>query len=394
MSEWKECRLGEVAKIVPGFAFKSEHFGDKGIPVIKITDINPPYINIEGASKVNLDSYNQNKLEKYYVSKGDFVVAMTGATIGKVGKNITSVRALLNQRVSKIKPFTTVDHNFVYFSLLSNDFQEFIQNNIDSHSAQENISGTSIARFPIPLPPLPEQRAIAGVLGSLDDKIDLLHRQNKTLEGMAETLYRLFFVDNHKNTWQELTVRELADHAKTSIHPNRKPDTLFYHHSIPAFDGSHMPVHELGVSIQSNKYKVIKNTVLFSKLNPHKDKRIWLILGPTPDNSVCSTEFQVIHPKAEKYLFFLYGFVSHPENYDEIAAGVGGTSSSHQRIDPDVIFKAMCFVPDDRTLNTYNEIIGPMFDKMYRNLNSIYTLSRLRDTLLPKLMSGEVRAKL
>jgi type I restriction enzyme S subunit len=155
-----------------------------------------------------------------------------------------------------------------------------------------------------------------------------------------------------------------------------------------------MPVHELGVSIQSNKYKVIKNTVLFSKLNPHKDKRIWLILGPTPDNSVCSTEFQVIHPKAEKYLFFLYGFVSHPENYDEIAAGVGGTSSSHQRIDPDVIFKAMCFVPDDRTLNTYNEIIGPMFDKMYRNLNSIYTLSRLRDTLLPKLMSGEVRAKL
>jgi type I restriction enzyme S subunit len=123
MSEWKECKLGDVAEIVPGFAFKSEHFGDKGMPVIKITDINPPYINIEDAQKVDLDSYNQNKLEKYYVSKGDFAVAMTGATIGKIGKNTTSVQAILNQRVAKIKPLTTVDHNFVYFTLLSNDFQ-------------------------------------------------------------------------------------------------------------------------------------------------------------------------------------------------------------------------------------------------------------------------------
>ena len=128
-----------------------------------------------------------------------------------------------------------------------------------------------------------------------------------------------------------------------------------------------MPIPELGTLIQSNKYKVIKNTILFSKLNPHKDKRVWLIPSSIAENSVCSTEFQVMNPKAEKYLFFLYGFISHPENYDEIAAGVGGTSGSHQRIDPEVIFKFKCFLPDDSTLTNYNEIVEPIFGKMHHN---------------------------
>jgi len=241
---------------------------------------------------------------------------------------------------------------------------------------------------------LPEQRAIASVLSSLDNKIDLLHRQNKTLEGMAEAVFRHFFVDNRKATWQECTVSKLADHERTSIHPNRNPDTPFYHYNIPAFDESHMPTRELGALIQSNKYKVIKNTILFSKLNPHKDKRVWLIPSSIAENSVCSTEFQVMNPKAEKYLFFLYGFIGHPENYDEIAAGVGGTSGSHQRIDPEVIFNFKCFLPDDTTLTEYNAAVTPIYSKMQHNLKTIQTLIHHRDLLLPKLMSGEVRVKL
>jgi type I restriction enzyme S subunit len=145
--------------------------------------------------------------------------------------------------------------------------------------------------------------------------------------------------------------------------------------------------------IKSNKYKVLKNTILFSKLNPHKDKRIWLIPDSINDNSICSTEFQVMNPRNEKYLYFLYGFINYSENYDEIAAGVGGTSSSHQRIDPKVIFNFPCFIPDDNTLTDYNEIVGPLFGKMHQNGKSTQAFSRLRDTLLPKLMSGEVRVK-
>jgi len=279
-----------------------------------------------------------------------------------------------------------------FFPLIINyidqmDLSPFITGAVQPKLSQENLSKIKIF---LPVAEK-EQHAIAGVLSSLDDKIDLLHRQNKTLEGMAEVVFRHFFVDNRKATWQECTVSELADHEKTSIHPNRNPDTLFYHYSIPAFDETHMPVQELGALILSNKYKVIKNTILFSKLNPHKDKRVWLIPSSISESSICSTEFQVMNPKAEKYFFFLYGFINHPENYDEIAAGVGGTSGSHQRIDPEVIFTFKCFLPDDGTLTKYHEIVEPIFAKIHHNRQSIQALIHQRDLVLPKLMSGEIR---
>ena len=94
---------------------------------------------------------------------------------------------------------------------LDKGFDEFIQNNIDSHSAQENISGSSIRRYPINIPPLEEQQAIAALLSSLDDKIDLLHRQNKTLEAMAETLFRQWFVEDAGEDWEDATLGDEFD---------------------------------------------------------------------------------------------------------------------------------------------------------------------------------------
>lgn len=390
MSEWDSLRLTQVgtlrrgkSKHRPRYAF---HLYGGEYPFIQTGEIKAAnkYIN-HFESTYSEAGLAQSKLWP----KGTLCITIA-ANIAEIA--ILTFDACFPDSVLGFIPHDDkCDLNFAFYTLKY--FQKELQVFGDG-SVQDNINLGTFEQIKFPFPPVPEQRAIAEVLSSLDDKIDLLHQQNKTLEGMAEALYRRFFVDNRLAIWQECTIGDLADHEKTSIHPNRKPDMLFYHYSIPTFDETHMPVHELGVSIQSNKYKVTTNTVLFSKLNPHKDKRIWLITGSIPDNSVSSTEFQVLKPKAEKHLFFLYGFVNHPENYDEIAAGVGGTSSSHQRIDPEVIFKTRCFVPDDTTLNTYNEMIGPIFDKMCLNLNSMYTLSRLRDTLLPKLMSGEVKIKL
>ena len=97
MSEWKEYKLGEIADITPGFAFKSKDFGQTGELVVKIKDIAPPYIDLTNADHVDLSSYDKNKLSKYLLYEGDYVVAMTGATIGKVGKLKTDKCAYLNQ---------------------------------------------------------------------------------------------------------------------------------------------------------------------------------------------------------------------------------------------------------------------------------------------------------
>ncbi len=237
------------------------------------------------------------------------------------------------------------------------------------------------------------QTAIASILSSLDDKIDLLHRQNATLEKMAETLFRQWFIEEAKEEWKEGRVSDYALHLKDSIQPQKNPSTFYFHYSISSFDNGRIPITELGEEVKSNKYKVPKNCILFSKLNPHKEKRVWLLQDEVEENSICSTEFQVVFPKNKQHLYFLYGWLTFNENYNEIASGVGGTSSSHQRIDPKAIYEFQCPLISDSVIENFNVKIKPIFMKQVINQNQIRTLTALRDTLLPKLMSGEIRVK-
>ena len=170
--------------------------------------------------------------------------------------------------------------------------------------------------------------------------------------------------------------------------PSKHPQMFFRHYSIPAFDNGKEASLEKGECIQSNKYIVPNNGILFSKLNPHKDKRVWLILDETENKAICSTEFQVIKPKRQDYLYFMYGWLTNKENYEEISSGVGGTSSSHQRIDPKSIFTFSCPDVDIDIIYSYNKIVMPLYYKQKLNQNQIVNLKEQRDRLLRKLMSN------
>jgi type I restriction enzyme S subunit len=316
---------------------------------------------------------------------------MYGVTAGKsaISKiDLTTNQACCNITVDETK----ADYRFIYYAL----FDSYLElENLASGAAQQNLNVGIISDFEISIPPLSEQKAIAEVLSSLDDKIDLLHRQNKTLEAMAEALFRQWFVepcrDGLPDGWEEGAVQNYSMHLKVSIQPQNYPQTEFYHYSIPSFDNNKQPNKEIGTEIQSNKYRLEKNCILFSKLNPHKDKRIWLLQEEVKSNSICSTEFQVIKPVNIKHLYFLYGWLSLQQNYAEIASGIGGTSGSHQRIDPMTIFSYQCPIIPDELVDKFNMQIIPLFKKIGVNQEQILTLEKLRDTLLPKLMSGEVR---
>lgn len=386
---WKECKLGDVVELVGGGTPKTTvlEYWNGDIPWLSVVDFNTGNKYVYNTEKAITKKGLENSSTKL-LNEGDIIISARG-TVGALA--VLKKKMAFNQSCYGIKNITDIsDRDYLYY--LTKDSINNLQQ-IAHGGVFDTITRETFSQIELLLPPLPEQRAIASVLSSLDDKIDLLHRQNKTLEGMAEVVYWHFFVDGRKADWKECAVSELATHEKNSINPNKKPEALFYHYSVPAFDDTHMPIPEPGILIKSNKYTVPKNTILFSKLNPHKDKRVWLIPSQIDENSICSTEFQVMNPKAEKYLFFLYSFISHPENYDGIAAGVGGTSGSHQRIDPEVIFKFTCFLPDESTLTNYNEMVEPIFDKMHHNRKSIQNLIQQRDLLLPKLMSGEVRVK-
>ncbi len=191
---WQEVKLGDVCDLIAGFAFKSKDFGDYPDKVIKITNIEPPFVNMESLSRVDLSEYNKSKLAKFIAQKGDYMLAMTGATIGKLGR-ICDGNAYINQRVLMFKTIETIDKKFLYYILADYNFAQYILNHIDSESAQANISATTIGKYEFFLPPFDVQKNIAGVLGALDDKIELNNKINNNLEQQAQALFKSWFVD-------------------------------------------------------------------------------------------------------------------------------------------------------------------------------------------------------
>lgn len=159
-------KLSEICDIVPGFAFKSKDFSSFGFPVIKIANICPPYVDNKNCSYVDLSNYDRNKLTKYIVERDDVLLAMTGATIGKIGK-VLSGCSYINQRVAKFLPKGNISKNYIYYVLSSNKFSNYVINNIDSSSAQPNISANSIGRYSFCLQNETERRHIVDTIQTL-----------------------------------------------------------------------------------------------------------------------------------------------------------------------------------------------------------------------------------
>jgi type I restriction enzyme S subunit len=255
------------------------------------------------------------------------------------------------------------------------------------------IKAAVLRKVPVSLPPLSEQHAIASVLSSLDDKIDLLHLQNKTLEAMAETLFRQWFVEEADEEWEDKFLSSVAEHKKYNIKPQQNHTTIYHHYSIPAFDDKKQPINELGSEIKSNKYKVIPNSILISKLNP-RFPRVWAISDLSDEYSICSTEFQVVYPIKKIYYEFVYYLLKSKKTTEELIAAAGGTSGSHQRVKPKDIFNLSFKMPPYDKICEFNIVVSANLNKISANQKQICTLEKLRDTLLPKLMSGEVRVEL
>lgn len=379
--EWIEGKLLDIANIKMGQSPKGETCNNSnGLPLLN----GPTEFGLKHPKEMQYTTDSRKECVPL-----DILFCVRGSTTGRM--NWADKVYSIGRGLAAINHKSGADYNYFIKGLLDYNLDLLLAS--ATGSTFPNISRSQLETLEIQLPPLPEQKAIASVLSSLDDKIDLLHQQNQTLEALVETLFRQWFIEEAKEDWEDCTIGDLAIHSKISVHPKKNPDILYYHYSIPAFDSNKKPVVEFGKEIQSNKYKVEENSILFSKLNPHKDKRVWLIQDSVEEHAICSTELQVVKPKDNDYLYFIYGWLTNSIYYNEIAAGVGGTSGSHQRIEPKAIFSAPCVKIDKNIIHQYNILAEPLFKKQFENQQQIQTLTKLRDTLLPKLMSGEVRVK-
>lgn len=427
--EWKETSLAAVIDVKHGFAFPGENIRDEPPGDILLT---PGNFAIGGGFKGDKFKYFDGKFpDDYVLSEGDLLVTMTDLskqadTLGypaRVPKQ-HGVRFLHNQRLGKvlIKPNAELDADFLFYLLRTAEYRHEVLASATGTTVKHTSPGRILA-YKASVPPLPEQKAIAHILGTLDDKIELNRRMNATLEAMARALFQSWFVDfdpvrakldgrkpagldaataalfpahfqdsplgHIPHGWTVGKVGDLATLSRAAINPGNFPDETFDHFSLPAFDNARTPKAELGSAIMSNKLVVAPNSVLLSKLNPHIP-RIWLPDLHSSHRSVCSTEFMVACAKSgfsREYLFSLFTSSSFASVYGTL---VTGTTGSHQRIRPESVLKMSVVIPPPALIQAFTDIAKPMFDRINRNIEQSRTLATLRDALLPKLLSREL----
>lgn len=188
--------------------------------------------------------------------------------------------------------------------------------------------------------------------------------------------------------WSVISLGDVATISKRSFNPSKEPEMLLEHYSIHAFDETCFPVFELSTAIKSNKFVVDDACFMISKLNP-TTKRVWKPYCLTK-NAVCSTEFIVYKAKNQGITDFLYSVIDSSSFSDFMCSHVTGSTGSRQRTAPSDTLAFELVLPPIEEITEYQSIVSPMFEQMKCNAIENAMLKRLRDALLPKLMSGEI----
>ncbi|MEI3528272.1 MAG: restriction endonuclease subunit S [Alistipes sp.] len=385
-----------------GSNLKVECFVPSGFPIIdganlkgfKVTDNITKFVTEEKAQS----------LHRSIAHRGDVVVTISG-TIGQIAyipEDSEYEAYLVSQRQFRV----TFDDTQVFVPYLVYYFHTAQgQHQILSFANQTGVPALSqplknFKKITIDLPPLEEQRRIAGILGSLDDKIELNRRINANLEAQAQALFRSWFVDFEPfrdgpfvdselgkipQGWKVETLSNLATVIKKGITPSNSE--TYSHYSIPAYDDAHFPEKQSGETIKSGKYIVYNNSILLSKLNP-RIKRLWFI-KTAEENAICSTEFIPIQTKDTELISFVFYLIDSDIFYQQALSLVNGATGSHQRFHAEDIMQIPFAWNKDAAID-FAQKANYILQKIEDNIRENQTLSALRDTMLPKLMAGEI----
>jgi len=292
-----------------------------------------------------------------------------------------------------------------------NDFIIYYFSNLELNpfvtgAVQPKLNKENLLSIPIFIPKNKNDRIkTIEILKSLDHKIELNQQINKTLEEIATAIFKEWFVDfNFPNSigkfqeteigkipvgWKKGSIEDLLFHSKDSVNPLKQVDVNFIHYSIPAYDEGNNPSIEKGSTILSNKYQVKSNSILVSKLNP-RFPRTWAIGEIEEERSICSTEFQVLVPRKPFYYSYCLWLFAQTFVIDKMKGNASGTSGSHQRVRPQDILDIEIALPTDEVLKLHHVTVSAISKQIDFNKKENQTLINLRDTLLPKLMKGEI----
>ena len=365
MSKWKKYRLGDAVEI-------NKKSIDKTYPFEEIT-----YLDTGSITEGKIESLKYYKLNeapsraKRLVSNNDIIYSTVRPIqrhYGFIENNKTDLIvstgfAVISAIEEKANP------KFLYYLLSSDEVVNYLDSVAEgSTSTYPSLRPEDLTLLEIVLPTLSEQTQIANILSNLDDKIDLLHRQNKTLEQLAETLFRQWFVEEAEESWE---IGKLGDIAALLNGKSRPKEVE--NGTIPIYGGN-------GVMGYTDKSNYSGISIIIGRVGAYcgslylENKEIWV-----SDNALLS------RPKSEESFYFLF-YLFKSLNLNSMAEG-----SSHPLLTQTLLNSIKIVKPPDYKIFFFDFQVKEFWNKIHKNTNQIHTLTQLRDTLLPKLISGEVR---
>jgi type I restriction enzyme S subunit len=393
-------RLGEFACVQGGFPFKGGDFKNSGVPVLKIKNVRMR--NVDTSDLQLVDEEVAKGAAHCFCKTGDLLISMTGSgpeapysVVGRVARFTgSSDKYLINQRVGRfvITQPDKLDPRYLFFVLTREDYRRSLASIATGSANRVNISVSQIENLKIPISPISAQRAITSVLGALDDKIDLNCRMNETLEALAQSLFKSYFVDATQSAlpkgWREARLDELCEIGRGS---SPRP--------IHDFMGGDIPWIEIADSTAAGGPFICETREFVTKEG--SDRSVWVHPGDLilSNSATCGVpnfvdldgcihdgwqHFKNLKHISKHYLFHVLKDIS--EHLAHIADG-----SVQKHLNIALVGSQMILVPDEKKLKAFDDAVVPMFERILRNGRESRTLAALRDALLPKLLSGEVR---
>ena len=338
-----------------------------------------------------------NKLSKFIVHRGEFLLAMTGATIGKIGKYIDEKPAYVNQRVLKFKDVGLVYYPYLYYFLSTEVFHSYIFNHIDSQSAQPNISSNTIGKYAVRVPSLKTQQQIAAILSSLDDKIDCNRRINDNLLHQSNALFKSFFIDFEPFREDELTETELGLIPKNWKILSFGDFIVALTEKAPVDSLPEYSVTNNGIIPRDTKFnkKLSKSSSMNKVLRKYNlvfgMSREILNWGIMEDEIGGVSSAYNIYKIDEDLVDPTYLRLYIKAKVAEFNSLIGTAAREGQSLDKGQLMQKKIYVPTKNVLQDFFTRYCPYMETIHNAEQESRRLSQLRDALLPRLMSGELK---
>lgn len=393
MDEWINIKLGKLAKVISGYAFKKNDFIDFGIPIIKIKNIGKEEIKKEELSYVKED-FIAKLNEKYHIKNGDILISLTGShltqpnsVVGRIAKFTESKTYLLNQRAGKIIPFdyNVIYPNFLYYSLIQENIRRNIALMAFGAASQANVSPQQVESVEIKVPKsLETQKKIAKILSNYDDLIENNNKRIEILEKQAKLIYENFI----KNNLNNLIEKNLFDISEVKYGVPLK-SKLFTE------DGKNKnPLIRIR-DLKSGKVKTYTEEER-DEIDYVKNKDI--LIGMDGDFHIAKwsggkaiQNQRIVRLRPNKNISWYYLFLAIQPKIKHLDEIIVGTTVAH--LSNKDLKKINLLIPNNDNLNKINDELDIIYNEEILLKEKNQNLRKTRDLLLPKLISGQIDTK-